>query len=114
MELCAEGSRGAAGKLGLGCVCVGGEVLGVGEESKKASWRRQWLSLQKRIQSNGGEVRKATAQAKTHKHTKRHTEQAKTVCMGTSRQGCLIQAKYASSWGGDDCQASLQGLRQHI
>lgn len=71
--------------------------MGVGEESKKASWRRQWLNLQKRIQSNRGEVRKATAQAKTHMYTKRHREQAKTVCMGTSRQGCLIQAKYASS-----------------
>ena len=79
------------------CVCVGGEVLGVGEGSKKASWRRQWLNLQKRIQSNWGEVRKATAQVKTLLHTKKHTEQAKTVCMGTRRQGCLIQAKYSSS-----------------
>ena len=26
------------------CVCWG-EVLGVGEEPKKASWRRQWLNL---------------------------------------------------------------------
>lgn len=62
-------------KSGCGCVCVcvGGEVLGLGEESKKASWRRQWLNLQKRVQSNWGRVRKATAQAKnTSAHKEAH------------------------------------------
>lgn len=61
-----------------------------GEKSRKASWRRQWLNLQKRGPSH-------RVKGGRHQHKQRHTGGEGQHAWGLAGGSFLVQAKHASS-----------------